>query len=351
MSCDNTNGTGCGNNTPCGGAPENTAETELLPSQIENFTLHFFGTVTKTMIDGEVVWILPCNLEEGLPNNPRANGEGLACYFLRLFSEGIVGLTGPEGDAGPAGTNGRNAFTVTTAAFTQPSIGSPLVAVSTAYNPAIVAGTYVFIQGSGWYLVTTAATTGVIYLTLTKALAGAPATITTGKLVVPSGYPGESITGAQGIQGPQGLTGATGNSWTDVNNLYENESGGTDYNLQGTFAQVDFSNSTATLTLPQAGVYLITAHLAILNVNGTPDQDNEVHMKLRNVTESADLPGTTKTLHGWPLKASFDAHLSCTTIYTASAANREIGLFAYCDEVDIITAKAAQTTMTYVRIG
>jgi hypothetical protein len=347
MSCGNS----CESNTPCGGAPVNTAETELLPSQIENFTKHFFGAVTKTMLDGGVVWILPCNLDEGLPNNPRANDEGLACYFLRLFSEGIVGLTGPEGDAGAAGANGKNAFTVTTVAFNQPTISSPIVAVSTLYNPAIVAGSYVFIQGSGWYQVTTAATTGVLYLTLSKALAGAPASITAGKLVVPSGYPGESVTGPQGAQGPQGLTGATGNSWTDVNNLYSNESGGTDYNLQGAFAQVDFSNSTATLTLPQAGVYLITASLALTQVNATPDAANVVYMKLRNVTESADVPGTTKTLRGQPLDANFNAHLTCSTIYTASSANREIGLFAYCDEVDIIKAVAAQTTMTYVRIG
>lgn len=337
-------------NTPCAGEPVNTAEAELLPSQIDNFTRQFFGTVTKTMVDGQVVWILPCNLDVGLPNNPRANDEGLACYFLRLFLDGIVGLTGPAGATGPSGTNGRNAFTVVKAAFTQPSILSPQVAVSTVYNPAILAGLNVFIQGSGWYLVDTVDPTGVLYLTLTKALDGAPATINAGKLVVPAGYPGQSIVGPQGIQGPQGLTGPDGNSWTDTNDLYNNPSGGTDFNLPVAYGQVDFSNSIASLTLPEAGVYLLTANVALEAV-GASDTANIVQVKLRNVSENADVPGTEKTIQGQTLVTPSNTHVSIATIFTATSANREIGLFGKCDEIDMIAAVAAETTMTYVRIG
>jgi hypothetical protein len=69
-----------------------------LPSQIQNFTQQFFGDVVKTEVDGQVIWSLPCDLDIGLPNNQRGAGEGLACYFLRLSEEGIIGLTGPQGE-------------------------------------------------------------------------------------------------------------------------------------------------------------------------------------------------------------------------------------------------------------
>jgi len=83
---------GCDN--PCRRGPRNSARCESLPSQIENFTTQFFGTVVKTEINGVVTWSLPCQLDVGLPGNPRGVDEGLACYFLRLFSDGLGGLKG-----------------------------------------------------------------------------------------------------------------------------------------------------------------------------------------------------------------------------------------------------------------
>src|ERR1017187_5408533 len=73
---------GC--NNPCGHGPHNSARCESLPSQIENFTDQFFGTVVKTEINGVVTLSLRCQLDVGLPGNPRGVDEGLACYFLRL---------------------------------------------------------------------------------------------------------------------------------------------------------------------------------------------------------------------------------------------------------------------------
>src|SRR6185436_11523721 len=122
---------------PCHRSTTNTAACESLPSQISNFTTQFFGVVTKTEVDGAVVWSLPCSLDVGLPANPRGSGEGLACYFLRLFADGIIGLTGPKGDSGTPGTDGRNAYTVTLHSFTQPTSGNPNIQVSTAFNPAV----------------------------------------------------------------------------------------------------------------------------------------------------------------------------------------------------------------------
>jgi len=177
---------GCSNN-PCAITQHNTAACESLPSQISNFTLQFFGTVVKTEIDGVVSWSLPCNLDTGLPNNPRGADEGLACYFLRLFQDGIVGLTGPQGAQGCPGKDGFNAYTVTLQAFTQPTAESPTLTLLTQFSPVIVTGLNVFIQGSGYYQVTGANSSGLVFLTLIRPVSGASGTISAGKIVVPTG--------------------------------------------------------------------------------------------------------------------------------------------------------------------
>lgn len=65
---------------------------ETLPSSLSNFITDFYGDLTKTVVDGRVVWELPCDLDSGLPANPRLDGEGLACYFLRLADETVYGV-------------------------------------------------------------------------------------------------------------------------------------------------------------------------------------------------------------------------------------------------------------------
>jgi len=177
---------GCSNN-PCAVTQLNTAQCESLPSQISNFTLQFFGTVVKTEIDGVVTWSLPCNLDVGLTNNPRGADEGLACYFLRRFQDGIVGRTGPKGDQGCPGTDGFNAYTVTLQAFVQPTEDQPNISVLTQFSPAILEGLNVFIATSGYYQVTGTSSTGLVFLTLIKPVAGASGTIAAGKIVVPTG--------------------------------------------------------------------------------------------------------------------------------------------------------------------
>jgi hypothetical protein len=63
---------------------------EPLPSALDNFITQFFGEVTKTCVDGQIVWSLPCNLETGIPGYPRQEGEGLACYFKRVLNDLFV---------------------------------------------------------------------------------------------------------------------------------------------------------------------------------------------------------------------------------------------------------------------
>lgn len=79
MSC------GCGNN-PCTDTACDPAN-EPLASALNNFIAAFFGSLTKTCVNNQIVWVLPCDLDDGMPGYPRVAGEGLACYFIRVFSE------------------------------------------------------------------------------------------------------------------------------------------------------------------------------------------------------------------------------------------------------------------------
>lgn len=81
MSC------GCHSN-PCQCEPECDAENEPLASALNNFITSFYGSVSKSCVNDEVVWQLPCDLEAGLPDFPRLPGEGIACYLLRVTNAG-----------------------------------------------------------------------------------------------------------------------------------------------------------------------------------------------------------------------------------------------------------------------
>lgn len=74
----------CCNHNPCS---ESTCDpaNEPLASALNNFITAFFGTLTKTCVNDQVVWVLPCDLDTGFPGFPRVAGEGLACYFKRVF--------------------------------------------------------------------------------------------------------------------------------------------------------------------------------------------------------------------------------------------------------------------------
>jgi len=73
----------CGCN-PCGEITCDPAN-EPLASALNNFIVAFFGSLTKVCVNNQVVWVLPCDLDSGIAGYPRIAGEGLACYFLRVF--------------------------------------------------------------------------------------------------------------------------------------------------------------------------------------------------------------------------------------------------------------------------
>ena len=332
---------------PCAAAPGNTPQCESLPSQIQNFTTQFFGVVVKTEVNGQVVWSLPCSLDVGLPNNPRGVDEGLACYFLRLFSDGIVGLTGPQGEAGTPGTNGNNAFTVVLKGFTQPSIASPVVQVVTQFNPGIYPGIFVNIQGSGWYLVNETDGNGVLLLTLTKSSDNPSAFVPAGRLVIPSGYPGASIVGPQGIQGNTGPKGDTGGTLSTTNGTYF-ASIGTDFPLPVTYSQATFVNSAPLLTLPDTGIYIITATIGIIGNSGIVAGD-AASVKLFNTSVAADVEGSEQEVSNL-----IDGQLGQIVINArvqTDAPNQTVAVFGKCSTANKISLRALHTTLTYVRVS
>lgn len=348
MSCNS-----CGDNNhhhrcedPCHRDEHNTPACESLPSQIQNFTTQFFGTVIKSEVNGQVVWTLPCDLAVGLINNPRAADESVACYFIRLFGDGILGLTGPQGAPGNPGTNGNNAYTVTLGSFVQPTV-NPNIQVPSAFNPAILTGSYVFVGGSGWYLVSDADTSGTLFLQLVQALPGASGTITAGKLVVVTGPPGAAIAGPQGPQGTKGDQGAPGEIVTQTNGYYFTTTG-TDFPLPVSYTAVTFVTSNPAFLLPAIGTYKITAVVSIAGLGGVSTSDAAL-FKLRNTTTGSDIPGSEKAITN--LVPNQFAQVVLDALVTTTSLNTSLELWGRASGGGIIDVLALSTSLTMVRIA
>lgn len=292
---------GC--NNPCGRGPHNSAKCESLPSQISNFTEQFFGTVVKTEINGQVTWSLPCQLDVGLPGNPRGVDEGLACYFLRLFRDGLGGLKGDPGKPGTPGANGTNSYTILTQSFVQPTQQSPLVQFVVLPNPAIVAGMNVFIAGSGYYLVTAVLPGGVIFATFQVSAPNAVAVVQPGSLVIPTGANAVGVQGAPGATGATGAMGATGpqgpaaSNHTEQNGFVYATGSNAPYSLTSGYLPLNFGGLLLEFIAPESGTYLVTATIPVTTTIQTAQVANApelvyANFKLTNTTISTDIAGT-----------------------------------------------------------
>lgn len=341
-----TNQTTCEN--PCRVSQVNTVTCESLPSQIQNFTDQFFGAVTKTEVDGAISWSLPCGLDVGLPNNPRLTGEGLACYFLRLFEDGIIGLTGPRGLPGIDGSAGRNSFTVTLTSFEQPSLSDPVRSFQILSNPVILAGTYVVVQDSGWYLVNAVDSSGVGSFTLVKSL-GVTAegdTVDGGKLVFPSGFPGVSVTGPDGPQGIQGIQGIPGNTFTSESYLFSGSTG--DYALTATYASVNFA-ALAQVTLVNPGTYLVSYQADLIGKPSANALTDFAYLKLVSSAGPSDVSGTEHVINGFVDTAR--RSVSGSAIVTVLIAATQITLTGKVTVAGHVDVSAVNTTVSAIRLA
>ena len=189
MSCSNTSTSTC-----CPDVPYPSVSPESVPSLIGNLVYALYGTINKTIINGRVVWDIPCD-----PNNtaeadsiPREEGEGLLCYLLRLFDEYLSG-----GEFLRWGFSGSGQTT-----FPLPG----------AYQPNRV-GYIAYINGSVVDPINyTISTTLPRVLTLnTPLLAGSFLTIV--ELSSRAGATGATgLTGSTGSTGSTGLRGSTGST-------------------------------------------------------------------------------------------------------------------------------------------
>ena len=109
-----------------------------------------------------------------------------------LFASPLPGPPGPPGSTAGAGTNGTNgidAFTRTTAPFTQVA-GAGTVNVSVVQSAWMAVGQAIFIAGAGYYTVTTINSTTSVLLTAigTGQIVTAGNTVATNAAVVAGGY-------------------------------------------------------------------------------------------------------------------------------------------------------------------
>lgn len=204
MSC------GCNNSTYsstcCPEVPYPSISAESVPSLISNLVYALYGTINKTVVNGRVVWDIPCD-----PNNtasvdqiPREEGEGLLCYLIRLFSNSLDsygsflrwGFT----------SSGQSAFTLTGAyqtdrnaylAYIDGVVQDPISYTISSTLPRVLTFDFVVPSGSVLTVVELSATSGATGATGAQGLIGS------------TGATG--LTGATGI-GATGLTGATGPS-------------------------------------------------------------------------------------------------------------------------------------------
>jgi len=86
MSCNCNNSTYV--STCCPDTPYPQVSHESVPSLIDNLVYALYGTITKTVVNGRVVWNIPCdptNDPATIDGFPRLEGEGLLCYIIRYF--------------------------------------------------------------------------------------------------------------------------------------------------------------------------------------------------------------------------------------------------------------------------
>lgn len=193
MSCSNdSNSNVCRQDIPY---PQISSES--VPSLISNLVYALYGTIDKSVVNGRVVWDIPCdpNNTAEVDNIPREEGEGLLCYLLRLFANsldsfgsflrwGFSGSGQTEFTLTGAYQTDRNAFL----AYIDGVVQDPINYTISSTLPRVLTLSAPLPIGS--------------FLTIVEMSATSGATGSTGP-VGPQGTPG-GATGATGLPSPAG---------------------------------------------------------------------------------------------------------------------------------------------------
>ena len=181
--------------------------SESVPSLISNLVYALYGTISKSVVNGRVVWDIPCD-----PNNtaevddiPREEGEGLLCYLIRLFNDYLSG-----GEFLRWGFSGSGQTT-----FPLPGAHQPNNVGYLAYIDGVVQDPINYTISTSLPRVLTFSTPipSGSFLTIVELSSRAGATGATG-LTGASGLSVIGSTGATGQRGSTGVVGATGLSVT-----------------------------------------------------------------------------------------------------------------------------------------
>lgn len=199
MSCNCNNSTY--SNTCCPDTPYPQVSPESVPSLISNLVYALYGTINKTVVNGRVVWDIPCD-----PNNtaeadsiPREEGEGLLCYLIRLFDEYLSG-----GEFLRWGFAGSGQTTFSLPGAHQPNRVGYLVYIDGVVQDPL---NYTISTALPRVLTLSSPLPSGSFLTIVELSSRAGATGATG----PIGSTGATgPRGATGFIGATGLTGATG---------------------------------------------------------------------------------------------------------------------------------------------
>jgi hypothetical protein len=174
---------------------------------ISNLVYALYGTIDKSVVNGRVVWDIPCD-----PNNtaeadsiPREEGEGLLCYLLRLFDEYLSG-----GEFLRWGFSGSGQTTFTLPGAYQPNRVGYIAYINGSVIDPI---NYTISTTLPRVLTLNAPLSGGSFLTIVELSSRAGATGATG-LIGASGLSVTGSTGSTGLTGASGVVGATGLSVT-----------------------------------------------------------------------------------------------------------------------------------------
>jgi hypothetical protein len=111
---------------------------------------------------------------------------------------------------------------------------------------------------------------------------------------------------------------------------------------------VDFTNSAPSQVLPAAGDYLVIANVMLSGEAGSGAATTAT-LKLRNVSVSADIPGTERQLQSFLV--GIPKQLVLTAIVTTDSPGQTVSLFGKCSVDNLVSVTALNTSMKYVRLS